>query len=470
MTNGKYLSGIFRSHFWGLIYLFMFLPFLGNGQLTLEDIVCTGLSGDEVAKEAIVTKDGGLLLLGEIDTPDKSLQILVTKLDPELEIEWSVDVGGIEYDLCEDIYEDDQGIIWISAYSTGGGFGRRDYYTVKMDPDGQVLKERFFGTAGDDALSLIEKGQNGELFLVGLSYGTERSSDIYTYRMDSDLKDVGQTRIFHPGSDAVWDIRQVGTDGWMMAGQTTGTSNGEKDFFLLRADMNGEHEWYMHYGGDGDDRAYAIERLQEQWILGGFSTSRSPGIRNGWILSVDDIGNYNWDLDLSHFQTMEIHDVAVYNDLILVTGFAFNPQTGNDLFLAEVSSDGQLRDLYMLETPLDQEGRSILIKDGKVLVFGENVGITDPDLCVYVYEWVALSNSDKDPGMDVRISPNPGSEQIVISPTFDHLQWSILDLAGHVLRSGFEEKIDVRDLSPATYWIRLIGDDRVYMRSWIKAP
>lgn len=438
------------------------ISFSGFGQLFLEDIICHGIEGDEKAKEAIPTRDGGWLLLGEVTTPQNSVQVLVIRLDEDDNLVWTNQFGGEGYDLPEDIIEAPDGSIFISAYTTSGTFGRRDYYILHLDANGNLINETIFGTAGDDAATLIRQIDASRLLITGLSYADQRESDIYFYQWDTSLSAIDEIRLPLAGSESLWDAcDNTDKDGWMMAGQTTGTSNGEKDFFLVSTTREGKVNWYRNYGGVGDDRAFAIDRFENGYVMAGFSTSQSPGIRNGFVQMVDEAGNDIWNLDLDNDQTLEIHGLTTYGSRIVVTGFIFNPQTGDNLYLAEINANGQLIDKYELEAPLVQQGKNIFIKDNKLYVFGEKDAEVDKDLTLFVFSWEPLSNRSLDKAQIVELHPNPTSDRLFLTSDAPSLNWIIFDEKGKEALSGSGHELEVTQLPIGSYFIQIVTSNHI---------
>ena len=425
-------------------------------QVQIEDIICYDVVGDEEAKRAMPLSDGGWLLSGDIETEKWGVQIVVTRLDADLNYVWSQSFGGSGYEFSQDLLEWQDGTFWVAGYTTSYGAGRRDYYLLHLSASGDLIKDVTIGTAGDDAATIVEKIDETTLLIGGVSYGEAgRDPDNYFVHVDTSGKVTREMTFGGRGAEALWASTPLRDgSGWLMVGQTTSTFNGEKDVYVVQTDRNGDIVWSRQFGGAGDDRAFAVTAMDEDWVISGFSTSQSPGIRNGYILAIDADGELLWETYVPNAQTLEFHGVQAAGGRVMAGGFIFNPQYGDDVFVAELDRHGQILSTFDLEGSLTQKGRDLFIHQDKVFLFGNKFGLYDDDLGFFIYSWSALASAETY-HLIPDIFPNPVQDILTID-TQERFTWSLFGMQGTFLGAGNGPYIDVSDLVPGPYCLKMV--------------
>jgi hypothetical protein len=426
-------------------------------QVQIDDIICYDIEGDEEAKRTIQLKDGGWLMTGDIETGKLGLQIVVTRLDADFEFLWSRSFGGESYEFAQDLLEWEDGSLWVAGYTTSFGAGRRDYYLLHLTSDGKLIKDVVLGTRGDDAATIIEKiedaGNDPQNYFVHLdTSGTVKKEIIYGGR----------------GAEALWDAYMLSDQsGWLMVGQTTTTANGEKDIYVVQTDRKGDVLWTRQYGGLGDDRAFAVSPMGDNWIIAGFSTSESIGIRNGYVLAIDKDGEQLWQTYIANSQTLELYGVQTSGQRIVVGGHVFNTQYGDDVFVAELDEKGNVLSTFDLEGSLSQKGRDLFAVDNKLYLFGNKFGLNDDDLGFFVFKWSALSSIETI-DHSIEVFPNPVENILYIKDNEARVSWEVYNTQGKYLKAGTGYQVDVSMFPSGHYHLKVYQDDNIGSRYFQK--
>ena len=448
----------------------MFLSANLIGQFELSDILCSDLKGDEDSKRAIELSDGGWLWAGDIQTEKLGLQIGVIRYDRDLNELWSKEYGGDQYDFAQGLLEWGDGTFWLAGYTTSYGKGRRECYILHIDEDGNLIDDFVYGTRGDDAATFIQKFSNDQLLVGGLSYGDVGNNPQNYFLIINTKGEVQREIIFGDrGAESLWAAHQMEDgSGWMAVGQTTTTANGEKDFYVVRMDENANVLWENQFGGLGDDRAFAIKRLNDQFIISGFSTSNSPGIRNGYVISIHGTGQLNWERYLPYTQDMELLGITTHYEKILLTGYAFSNQTGDDIILVELSSQGDIGDVYTLDAALEQRGRDIFVRDRTIQVFGHNFCANDEDLSLFTFNWPTL-NAPGQEGLHVNVWPNPTGGEVFLSDLGRTANWVLYDTFGRALKTGTSSVVDLSQYCNGSYYLTVSEGQAFYCFSIVRS-
>src|SRR5690606_38413927 len=112
-------------------------------------------------------------------------------------------------------------------------------------------------------------------------------------------------------ADYLFDMVPTLDYGFLLAGSSLSDKSGVKsqkgqgnlDYFLWKMDKNGEEEWQLSFGGEGQDMLKSIYPTADMgYILGGYSnsgknetkTSENKGKNDIWIVKINARGDQQW--------------------------------------------------------------------------------------------------------------------------------------------------------------------------------
>jgi hypothetical protein len=162
--------------------------------------------------------------IGEpIREPAGGFDTSLAKFNADGVLLWDTFLGGTDDDVGSKIMSDENGFLYVTGYSdsTWGNpistFQQgMDGFLAKLEPDGALLWNTFFGgLTGDDLVLDMEIGIDGNLYLAG-------------------------------GSESTW-------------GSPANEFTAGQDGFIAQFDLNGSLLWNTFIGGSGIERLYSIE-------------------------------------------------------------------------------------------------------------------------------------------------------------------------------------------------------------------
>jgi hypothetical protein len=144
---------------------------------------------------------------------------------------------------------------------------------------------------------------------VGPAHGLE---DFWVVELSNAGSIVWQKCYGGPAADRAYAIRQTSDNGYIVAGSTASSSEGDvgvnhggNDYWLLKLNSSGDLEWQQCYGGSGNDRAYAVQQTDDGgYILNGFTASADgdvTGFNGGydlWVVKLTSTGSLEWQHSL----------------------------------------------------------------------------------------------------------------------------------------------------------------------------
>ena len=98
------------------------------------------------------------------------------------------------------------------------------------------------------------------------------------------------------GFDEAWSVVQTPDGGYAIVGQTDSFGAGERDFWLVKVDANGNALWNKTFGGKDVDIAYSIALIDDGgYALVGDTSSFGAGSFDFWLVKTDSTGNIQWN-------------------------------------------------------------------------------------------------------------------------------------------------------------------------------
>ncbi len=189
----------------------------------------------ENAYDHLMTEDGGFILAGFANLPDQDIwDVYVVRTDDEGNQVWARSYGGDASELCLSIAETFDGCYTLAGRTNSFGAGDYDFYLIKIDEDGEVIWSRTYG---------------GE------------------------------------GEDACYSVIQVEDGGFVLAGHSSSFGEGGLDCYLVRTDAEGEEQWSLTFGGEGQEYCRTVVCTPDGgYVLGGNTESFGAGGLDMWLV------------------------------------------------------------------------------------------------------------------------------------------------------------------------------------------
>ncbi len=254
-------------------------------------------------------------------SPYGQIDAFVAKYNQDGTLIWAFKVGGPGDDFIDEIVLDPSGNIYITGYM---GFGTNPAYFSGMSPH-----------TGSSTLTNIDR----EDFFVA-----KYNSDGEFQWVKRSVTDTDHIRglDLHATSSAVFvtgQYKSVCNIGSLSIPQTFGGI----DLFLIKFDLNGNEQWLICGGSNGDDFADAVVADDSHvYFSGDFkgnqldlkTTSGSaaatlPTANSGkeeiFLVSYDISGVYNWGQTISSNEEGVCYDMVMNSDSLFLTGGIDSP-------------------------------------------------------------------------------------------------------------------------------------------------
>jgi len=263
------------------------------------------------------TSDGGYILAGETSSFGAgSDDFWLVKTDSNGNEEFNQPFGGSHYDVAYSVQQTSDGGYILAGYTNSPEAGDNDFWLVKTDANGNEEWNKTFGGASTDMAYSVQQTSDGGYILAGrtFSFGAG-NSDFWLVKTDPNGNQQWSQTFGGSRDDTARSVQQTSDGGYILAGATLSYGAGNYDFWLVKTDSNGNEEWNKTFGGSDLDAAYSAQQTSDGgYILAGWTESFGAGQRDFWLVKTDSNGNEewtqtfggaNWDMANSVQQTLD---------------------------------------------------------------------------------------------------------------------------------------------------------------------
>jgi len=268
---------------------------------------------------------------------------IFTAFSQDPAIIWQNTIGGSDGDFSTVFEATSDGGYILGGYSssnisgdkTENSNGALDIWIVKIDGSGNIMWQNTIGGAGDDFLISLEQTSDGG-YIVGAGSDSNISGDktensrggldYWILKLNASGNILWQKT--YGGAQPEFDLYIVETaDGGYFAGgysdsdisgDKTDPTNGQRDYWALKLDENGNIVWQNSIGGSLVDRPQAaFQTTDGGFIMAGFSnspisgdkTEESKGGNDYWVVKLDATGNVQWENTIGGNDSDVLRDV-----------------------------------------------------------------------------------------------------------------------------------------------------------------
>jgi hypothetical protein len=252
--------------------------------------------GGEYSDEAnaIIKADNGYIIAGTTYSFGAGKDdVWVIKIDKNGNKIWDKTFGGRNFDTAKAIIKADNGYV-IAGYTDSFGAGDRDAWVIKIDKNGNKIWDKTFGGEYSDEANAIIKADNGYIIAGYTESFGAGAGDAWVIKIDKNGNKIWDKTFGGNEEDKANAIIKA-DNGYVIAGYTESFGAGAGDAWVIKIDKNGNKIWDKTFGGRDYDYANAIVKADNGYIIAGYTYSFGAGDRDAWIIKIDKNGNKIWD-------------------------------------------------------------------------------------------------------------------------------------------------------------------------------
>jgi len=244
-----------------------------------------GTDGD-LGFSVLATPDGGYIITGGTFSFGAGLaDALVIKTDSDGNELWSQAFGGMDYDHAWSAQSTpDGGYIIIGGTDS---FGHGDVWLIKIDGNGNKIWDKAFEGGGDDYGFLVQPTEDGGYILAGTGSCGAGKKDFWFIKTDADGNKMWDKAFGGPDDDDTASAQQTSDGGYVIAGVTNSFGAAGKDAWLVKTDAHGNKLWDKTFGGADDDYASSVWQTSDGgYIILGYTNSFGAGGHDLWLIKL----------------------------------------------------------------------------------------------------------------------------------------------------------------------------------------
>jgi hypothetical protein len=251
--------------------------------------------------------------------------------------------GGYSYDYGNDLIQTaDSGYLLLC---TSNSFSNSsDIYLLKVDQQGNYEWQRTYGGNEIEGACKIKFTQDGNIAMAGhTSSYLNTSYDFYLIKADMN----GDTLWTKHYGTSEWDFANsmdtCADGGFIMAGKTYDTGNAYSDILIVKTDADGNEQWQKKIGGNLDDVANSIISIPGGYIVCGSTGSLGMGGNDIYVFKTDLNGNIIWERTFGEIHNDEGTTCFLDNENLIVVGGKMTLTTypnNFNTFLVKLRLDG----------------------------------------------------------------------------------------------------------------------------------
>jgi hypothetical protein len=231
-----------------------------------------------------------LVLVGAV------IAVLTTISHAQPDSLWCHTYGGTgeEY-LVSAVQTADGGYI-LGGTTSSFGAGANDLWLIKTNAAGDTLWCRTYGGSLNDFCGNAGVTMDGGYFMTGYtsSYGVG-NRDYWLIRTNADGDTLWTHTYGGAGIDNLYWGQQTADSGFILAGEST-SFGGNYDFWILKVDANGDSVWSRTFGFLADAGAtYVIQTADSGFIVTGVTRPSGGGLGDYQLLKLNTDGTVAWD-------------------------------------------------------------------------------------------------------------------------------------------------------------------------------
>lgn len=330
------------------IFLFVLLAVVGGypliGQSTFQKTI--GGDGRDVGYSIVATTDGHMVISGVSTSFENSKEVYVIKMDTLGNKLWSRVYGSSGVEIAVKMEATPDGGVVILGDASGKGIGVKDILIIKLDQDGNLDWARSYGGKLNDYGLDIHATTDGGYIAVGETNSFDAwDHDILLMKLKGN-GDVEWGRII--GADTVDYANSVieVEDGYVMGGETNSFGDNE-DILLVKVNKKGELQWSKAIGDTLDDNQDDLIRdTDSTFVLVGSTESYGFKQREILFLRVGLTGHVQLAKTYGGDLAEEPKTIKRLEDGYVIGGFSNSwneTVTEEDAYLIRTNLDGSLR-------------------------------------------------------------------------------------------------------------------------------
>lgn len=256
-----------------------------------------GGPSDDTVSCLLQSDDSGFMLAGlTASFGAGGSDFWLIKTDSNGNMAWNKTYGGSKNDLATSIIKTADGGYAVAGWEESFGAGGEDFWLIKINANGDMQWNKTYGGSLNDEAFCVIQTRDGGYALAGDTASASSTEDAWFVKTDSNGNVQWNQTYGQTGIDAMLSVVQLNDDAYVLGGWTSSFGAGSTDAWLLKTGSNGNMLWNRTYGGLLDDTAYSMVKVDD----GGFALAGSTRVSANasldfWLIRADSNGELQFN-------------------------------------------------------------------------------------------------------------------------------------------------------------------------------
>ncbi len=181
----------------------------------------------------------------------------------------------------------------VAGWTKSMGAGKTDVWIVKLNKNGDLIWDKTFGGSENDEAHSIIQTDDGGYAVTGFTVLEDTGDrDFWVIKLDKDGNKVWDRTFGGTSEEWANSIIQNKNGNYMVAGWTKSMGAGKTDVWIVKLNKNGDLIWDKTFGGSENDEAHSIIQTEDGgYAVVGWTKSKGAGNADVWIIKLDENGN-----------------------------------------------------------------------------------------------------------------------------------------------------------------------------------
>jgi hypothetical protein len=329
----------------------------------------------------IPTFDGGYLLGGYRITGEEATDFSLVKVNSDFNQQWNETYRWEVHDIPYSVAQTADSNFVISGYSDVEG---PTGVVAKVNSEGELVWTHFYGNPGSDLYDVIAL-PNGNIVVTG-------DSAQFGFLFEATANgEVLWQRAYQRG--LFNRLNKTSDAGYIMVGQSAEAGNGVEGY-VVSANAQGEEEWHNYYrGSDGGSFRSVVELEDGNFVFGGVTQNIHDGRHDFFLVRANADGDTIWQRQYHENFDCRLKDLITLPDGgLMFVGERFSDPRRNGNYVAyRLNADGDVVwNLYFGPVYAAVFYSVLLLDDNSYLFAGE----CDPFIGRHTEFWLVRTEPD----------------------------------------------------------------------------
>ncbi len=251
-----------------------------------------GTTNSEDARDLVECSSGGFAFVGEIQVSGHGTDVWLVRTDNNGNQLWNRTFGGTYSEDGKALTECSDGGFAITGYKYSGGL-YPDLWLIRTNSTGHEQWNQVFDVYATDVGNDVIECSGGGFAVIGTTQNTSHTYNFLLLRTDATGNHLWNQSFGYAGSERGYSIVEASSGGFALAGSKY---VGNTDMWLVRTDASGNHQWNKTYGGPyGEACNELVECSDGGFALTGYAYNTDTGDDDYWLVRTDAAGVHQWN-------------------------------------------------------------------------------------------------------------------------------------------------------------------------------